>query len=241
MRNLFAALVFLSAPAFADNIAPLSTADCAAMKAHHVLNDGAPVGCARLATVTFTYVDFEGRSHDDGRVVVLDALAPRVLKIFQEMKAQGFPISKARPVEAYEGSDDASMADDNTSSFNHRPIAGSNRLSLHAYGAAIDINPRENPYLTFSGATVTVAPPQGAGFLNRLQQRPGKPARPGMAESVVAIFTRNGFSNWGGFWDEPIDYQHFDITRALAERLASLPPEEARAAFEQMIAVSSAP
>lgn len=228
----------LIVPAFADGIAPVAASECAAMKAHHVLHDGAPAGCERLSVVRFSYVDFTSKVHEDGRVVVLDAVAPRVLKIFQALKACGFPIAKAVPVEAYDGDDNASMTDDNTSAFNHRPIAGSNRLSLHAYGAAIDLNPVENPDLTVSGATITVAPPAGALFVNRLAQRPGKPLRPGMAEEAVAIFAANGFTDWGGTWDQP-DYQHFDIGRSLAESLVALPTEAARAKFEAAIAAQA--
>jgi len=234
--EILAAYFLFCGAAAAEGIAPLGADECAAMKAHHVLQEGAPVDCGRLAVVAFSYVDFQGQAHDDGKLVVLDAVAPRVLRIFQALKARGFPLAKARPVEAYDGSDDASMEDDNSSAFNHRTVAGSGRISLHAYGAAIDLNPVENPYLTFSGATVTVAPPQGAAFVNRRQARLGKPVRKGMAEEVVAIFAANGFSNWGGDWDGPIDYQHFDITRPVAEALAALPPAEACATFEMGIA-----
>lgn len=38
------------------------------------------------------------------------------------------------------------MADNNTSGFNYRVVAGTNRLSNHALGKAIDINPMQNPY-----------------------------------------------------------------------------------------------
>ncbi|MDR3527352.1 MAG: M15 family metallopeptidase, partial [Rhizomicrobium sp.] len=201
----------------------------------------APVGCERLSLVTFSYVDFEGRSHADGQIVVLDAVAPRLLQIFEALQARGFPIAKAKPVEAYEGDDDASMADNNTSGFNDRPIAGTTRPSLHAYGVAIDLDPVQNPYLTFNGATVTVAPPAGAAYLNRRGNRPGKDQHKGLAEEVVTLFAENGFAHWGGDWDDPIDYQHFDIGRPLAEALAALPPEQARARFEASIAERSAP
>jgi hypothetical protein len=204
------------------------------MTAHHVMNEGAPVGCERLALVRFSYVDFTGANHDDGEIVVLDAVAPSVERIFAALYARRFPIAKARPMEAYDGSDAAAMADDNTSSFNHRLVQDSPRLSLHAYGAAIDLNPVENPYLTRKGAVVAIAPPQAVA-LNRRDDRPGKPSRSGMAESVIDIFTENGFTVWGGDWDDPIDYQHFDIGRALAERLAALPPSDARATFTAVV------
>ncbi len=39
------------------------------------------------------------------------------------------------------------MNDNNTSSFNYRFISGSRILSMHANGLAIDINPKQNPYV----------------------------------------------------------------------------------------------
>jgi len=214
---------------------PVDAAQCAAMKAHHVLNDGAPVGCERLAVVRFSYIDFTGHSHDDGTIVVLDAVAPAVQRIFAALYARRFPIAKARPMETYDGDDARAMADNNTSSFNHRTVQGTTHLSLHAFGAAIDLDPVQNPYLTRSGVTVTVAPPGGVDYLNRRDHRPGKAERAGMAEAVVEVFADNGFVEWGGDWDDPIDYQHFDIGRAAAETLARLPPEKARQAFEDAV------
>jgi hypothetical protein len=239
MRRILLSTLLLLSPAFADSIAPVDAVRCAEMKVHHVLSADAPVGCERLSVVTFSYIDFDGKHHDDGVLVVLDAVAPRVLRIFETLHRRGFPIAKAIPVEAYEGDDDASMADNNTSGFNDRPIADTTRPSLHAYGAAIDLDPVQNPFLTLKGAVVTVAPQAGAAFLNRRQPRPGKPDRPGLAEAVVALFAENGFSHWGGDWDDPIDYQHFDIGRPLAEILAALPPDKARARFEAAIADSA--
>ncbi len=206
------------------------------MKAHHVMSDHAPVGCERLRLVTFRYIDFAGAAHDDGRMVVLDAVAPRVERIFQTLYLRRFPIAKVSPLEAYEGNDEASMADNNTSSFNDRAVTGGSRPSLHAYGAAIDLNPVQNPFVQHTGpAQLSVAPPAGMAYINRAENRPGKADRPGLAESVVGIFAANGFTVWGGYWDDPLDYQHFDIGRPLAEELAALPPSEALHRFEQAV------
>jgi len=232
-----AVLVFAlcATAAAADRVLPVGDALCAEMKAAHVLNPGAPVGCERLRLVEFDYVGFDGKAHAGGQVVVMDAVAGRVLRIFQALKEKNFPIAKAKPMDAYGGNDDASMADDNTSGFNDRDVPGAGRKSLHAYGVAIDLNPVENPFVTRSGATFTFDPPAGAGHFNRIIHRPGKPERRGEAEEVVDIFARNGFTQWGGNWDDPIDYQHFDVGRALAEELTKLPPDEAKAKFEQSI------
>ncbi len=38
------------------------------------------------------------------------------------------------------------MAADNTSAYNYRPLTGELKLFPHAYGRAVDINPKYNPY-----------------------------------------------------------------------------------------------
>ncbi len=51
-------------------------------------------------------------------------------------------------IDRYGGDDHRSMHHDNTSAFNCRFVNGTTRWSMHAYGKAIDINPRENPYVS---------------------------------------------------------------------------------------------
>ena len=203
------------------------------------MSDHTPLGCERLSLVTFRYFDFAGVSHDDGQVVVMDAVAPSVQRIFEKLYERRFPIAKATLLNAYDGDDSASMADDNTSSFNDRPVTGGSRPSLHAYGAAIDLNPVQNPFIRRAGAGLSVDPPAGLDYINRAPKRPGKPDHPGLAEAVIDVFAQNGFIVWGGYWDEPLDYQHFDIGRSMVETLAALPPEEARKHFEQSVSTYS--
>jgi hypothetical protein len=214
------------------SVVPISATLCDDMKLHHVLGAEAPVGCERLKLVRFRYIDFEGGFHDDGEIVVMDAAAVRVLRIFTALYNMHFPIAKARLMNNYDGNDDASMADNNTSAFNDREIAGGGSISLHAYGLAIDINPIQNPYAKRSGETLIFSPPSGISNANRLNDRPDKPIRSGMAEAIIDVFARNGFLIWGGYWDDPIDYQHFQVSRSLAEQLARVSPAAARAAFE---------
>jgi hypothetical protein len=211
----------------ADSIRPVSPALCADMKAHHVMCADAPVGCERLALVRFAYVDFEGREHGDGELVVLDAAADQVLKIFAALKARRFPLQQARLMNAYDGDDDASIEANNTSAFNDRRVIGTNSISMHAYGVAIDINPVQNPsYDRVNGVRVLV-PKAGAEHADR------KRLRAGMAESVIDVFAAHGFTVWGGRFRDA-DYQHFQIDRALAQRLVRLPPAEARAMFNAL-------
>jgi hypothetical protein len=218
-----------------EAIAPVSAAFCEDMRRHHVLSANPKVGCDRLRLVKFSYLSFDGRIRDDGEIVVMDAAAPHVLRIFESLRKIRFPIHKARPMNEFDGNDDASTAANNTSAFNDRNVSGGSAPSLHAYGLAIDLNPVQNPYLVVSGTTLRVDPPAGTEYLNRMNERPGKPPRPGMAEAVVRLFADEGFLVWGGYWDNPVDYQHFQVSRKLAERLASLPPAQAATEFDRLI------
>jgi hypothetical protein len=212
---------------------PVTAEYCDTMRVHHVLSDHPPVNCDRLRLVKFEYLDFDGAAHADGEIVVMEIFAGHVLQIFHELRQRGFPLAKVRPVHDYNGDDRASMADNNTSAFNDRKIAGATTISLHAYGAAIDINPVQNPFVNGSGE---ISPSAGRGFVKRLPQGSEDAAKAGMAEAVIDIFTSHGFVEWGGDWTSPIDYQHFQVPRSFAQALASLPEDEAKAFFERKVA-----
>jgi hypothetical protein len=214
--------------------AGLESAACRRLQQAGVVDAGAPVGCERLAVVRFPYVDFNGAHHDDGELMVLAAVAPEVGALFRRLHRRGFPLARARTIEHYHGDDAASMQDNNTSAFNNRPITGGGPPSLHAYGLAIDINPLQNPFVQpDQQGGARISPPAATAYLNRLAIRPGKPARPGMAEAVTGLFAEYGFTAWGGYWDTPIDYQHFQFSRSFAEKLAALPEAPARKLYLQ--------
>jgi hypothetical protein len=228
--------LFCACPALSAASIPVDIAKCDRMKADHVLSQNAPVACAQLRIVRFSYVDFEGRIHRDGEIMVMAAVADHVQAIFDRLYQRRFPIAKARLMDDYRGDDAAAMRDNNTSAFNHRAIAGGGPPSLHAYGLAIDLNPVQNPYIQFNEqGQASYSPASGASYANRLNTRPHKSARSGMAEEVVELFATNGFLVWGGYWDSPIDYQHFQVSRKIAERMASLPVGAARDFFERYV------
>jgi hypothetical protein len=56
-----------------------------------------------------------------------------------------------------------------------------------------------------------------------------------MAEPVIDVFADNGFSIWGGDWHNPIDYQHFQVSRGLVEQLIRVSSEEAKATFDKQV------
>ena len=126
--------------------------------------------------------------------------------MFARLYAARFPIRRMEPVDAFGGSDDRSMAADNTSAFNCRTAVapGPRRWSAHAYGEAIDVDPVENPYLVDG----RVLPPAGRRYLDRSRVRPGM-AVPG--GTLVSAFAAVGWQ-WGGRWTGSPDTQHFSAT-----------------------------
>jgi hypothetical protein len=56
-----------------------------------------------------------------------------------------------------------------------------------------------------------------------------------MAEAVTDLFAEHGFSIWGGYWHYEVDYQHFQVSRGLALRLAHLLPADAQALFDEHV------
>ena len=98
-------------------------------------------------------------------------LVPEVIAIFEQLYRLRYPIEKIRTVDRYPDADDElSMEDNNTSAFNCRGIPGTNQWSQHAYGRAIDLNPRLNPYIDGTGA---FQPKNAAAYLDRSGTEPG--------------------------------------------------------------------
>ena len=212
-------------------IVPVDRAMCDHMRQHNVIRANAVVGCERLSLIKFSYRGYDGQVHGDGEIMVMDAAAENVLRIFTKLREMRFPIGKAKLINHYNGDDDASIADNNTSAFNSRNVAGTNTLSLHAYGLAIDINPVQNPYVERSEGKLKFSPPAGVAYASRAN---GKDPHIGLAESIIDVFAAEGFVIWGGIWKNP-DYQHFQVSRSLAQQLVRLSPAQARDSFAQHV------
>lgn len=185
-------------PEFVGTVHPVKSRDLP-----HSWRAGCPVGPSQLRLLRLSYWGFDRKPHV-GALVVRDRVANQVVRVFRRLYAARFPIRRMRKVDAYRGSDDASMAADNTSAFNCRFVSGAQRWSQHAYGEAIDVNPVENPYLR--GARVS--PPAGARYLDRSKLRPGMAVTSGL---LVRAFEAAGWK-WGGRWTGSRDYQHFSTT-----------------------------
>ncbi|OBH61889.1 peptidase M15 [Mycobacterium sp. E2479] len=158
---------------------------------------------AQLRRVEVDHIGFDGQTHR-GELIVHQDVVPEVITVFAQLYRLGFPIDKIRTADHYAAADDElSMADDNTSAFNCRGIPGSGHWSQHAYGRAIDVNPRLNPCVDASG---TFQPQNAANYLDRGRREPGLLHD---GDPAVRVFTDRGW-RWGGHWTAPIDYQHFE-------------------------------
>lgn len=162
---------------------------------------GCPVPLRKLRHIRVTHWDFKGRVKR-GRLIVHRGHDRRIIKVLRRLYRKRFPIRRMHLIDRYGADDRRSMGADNTSAFNCRYVAGTTRWSMHAYGKAIDINPRENPYVTPSGH---VSPPQGRRYVDRSRNAKGLIKRGGVAHRA---FKRVGWK-WGGSWPGTKDYMHF--------------------------------
>jgi hypothetical protein len=180
-----------------------STALSAAQRAQmtgRTWRPGCPVPLSRLRMLSLPYVGFDHRVHEGRLVVNLDAV-PAVVGAFRALYGAHFPIRRMIPVDVYGGSDERSMTADNTSAFNCRRVPGTSVWAQHAYGRAVDLDPRENPEVSSSG----IDPPAGARYADRSLHLAGMIYHGGTAWRA---FRAVGWS-WGGDWRSPKDYQHF--------------------------------
>ena len=150
----------------------------------------------RLEIVNVEYWGFDARAHK-GQLVIHRDLASDVRSIFAELLQKRFPIQSIEPIVVYRWSDDDSMQENNTSGFNYRNVLGTERLSNHATGCAIDVNPKINPYFR-NGASM---PPNATYDVGR---------KGAITPVIAQVFERHGW-RWGGTWREK-DWQHFDKT-----------------------------
>lgn len=106
-----------------------------------------------------TTVNMQGK-----RVTVYSGAARAFTELAKELEKRGYRIRSA-------------------GGYNYRNMTGSNKLSMHAYGRAVDINPERNPY---SKRLITDMP-----------------------RDISAVAKRLGLV-WGGDWRRIKDAMHFE-------------------------------
>jgi len=200
MAALLLVALALQAPPFGHSVSRVTAAQLP-----HSWHRGCPVAPAGLRRLRVSYWGFDRRAHTGTVIVNVLAVAP-LTRVFSRLYAARFPLRRMRPVDAYGGSDERSLAADNTAAFNCRyaVASGPKRWSVHAYGLAVDVNPVENPYVL----DARVHPRAGRAYLDRSRARRGMAVRGGL---LVRAFAAEGWA-WGGRWSGSPDYQHFSAT-----------------------------
>ena len=130
------------------------------------------------------------------------------MEIFKELYDNEYQIDKIRLIDEYGGDDDLSCDDNNSSCFNYRVVGGTDSLSKHALGLAIDINPFQNPYITYPNGVERISPAGSEPYADR---NSGLPHMILEGDLCYNLFIEHGFT-WGGHWKTLKDYQHFQKT-----------------------------
>ena len=158
-----------------------------------------------LVTLDMEILDKDGGTHM-GKLKVHKDIKDDIILIFKELKEIGYPVECMRLASDFDNDDDKSMEHNNTYSYCHRYIRYTKKLSPHAFGICIDLNPRYNPCVRFkeNGAIESVFPENGHKYADREIESPYK-----ITPEVVKIFKKYKFS-WGGDWKDKKDYHHFE-------------------------------
>lgn len=186
-------------------IAKLTGAQAYALKASGEWHRGCPVGRFQLRVLTARYYGFDHRTHL-GQIVVNGSVAAPLAKVFRKLYAMRFPIREMSFDSMYGPHPDKNG--DVTASFECRnavpsPCNGNTKgtnWSMHAYGEAVDLDPRENPYV---GCGMT-RDKTARSYMKRSNVRPGM---------VTPAIYRRTFAEigwgWGGLWSGSTkDYMH---------------------------------
>lgn len=161
-----------------------------------------------LDTLRVQHVDFEGHTRQ-GVIVCNKAISRDLRDIFDSLYKARYPIERIRPISEYADDDEHSMQANNTSCYCYRPIEGSTKLSNHARGLAIDINPLYNPCVRRrKDGTLLVQPATARPYTDRSRRFKYKITK---HDLCYRLFRQHGFT-WGGSWRSLKDYQHFEKT-----------------------------
>ena len=148
----------------------------------------------------------------EGEMICNVKIARPLTEIFQKLFAANYPIEKMRLIDFYDADDELSMRDNNSSCFNFRYVSFTNRISLHGYGMAVDINPLYNPYIKTVDGKKIIAPDNSAAFEDREKNFPYKITEDDLC---CKLFAAHGFLWGGNCWDDEKDYQHFFIEEGI--------------------------
>src|SRR5919201_194258 len=113
MRLLLLAAIVLQPP-FAHSVSRVTAAQLP-----YSWHRGCPVAPAQLRRVRLSYWGLDARAHTGTLIVNVSAVGD-VVRVFRRLYTARFPIRRMRPIDAYRGVDERSLAANNTAGFNCR-------------------------------------------------------------------------------------------------------------------------
>lgn len=151
----------------------------------------------KLGIADVTYYSFDGNLHQ-GQVVMDKSLLHDVKGAFDLITQTKFPVFSAIPSmdRSFMTDEEKAKTVNNSNGFSYRRVAGTERLSNHSFGRAVDINPDINPYIK--------------GEFSYGQDY--DPKKPGTftSDSVIVQYLKARGWTWGGDWIDRKDYMHFE-------------------------------
>ena len=203
------ALLVALAP-FHSSVEPLPQPVRTQLKAGGFWHRGCPVALSGLRLLTVSTRGFDGRAHT-GQLIVNARAARPLARVFRRLYALRFPIRHMRFADFYGPRRERPRGGDVSASFECRQAVpspcsggtGTGTWSMHAYGLAVDLNPRENPYVGCGQSR----DPTAQSYRDRSRRRPGM-----VGGRTVRAFASVGWG-WGGAWaGDTKDYMHFSST-----------------------------
>ena len=164
----------------------------------------------QLRYLRMLYYGFDDKTHV-GEMIVNVSIAEDIKDIFYLLYQEKYQIERMVLVDEYQADDVLSMAANNTSSFNYRKIDGMSVMSKHSRGMAVDVNPKQNPYVRIINGEVNCQPQSGEIYMDREKDFPHKIDH---EDLCYCLFRTYGFT-WGGDWEDMKDYQHFQKQSSL--------------------------
>lgn len=158
--------------------------------------------------VKIIYLAFDGFDKE-GVIEVHKDLKKDVQDFFSLAYDIGFPLTRVSPASKAKipFDDNDIMAQNMSSGFNYRMVDGTNELSLHALGRAIDINPKLNPCHLYDGGKRTETKPSNWRY--RYKEHIGGEFD---TNHELVQFMRSRDWEWGGDWTPEsgrVDLHHF--------------------------------
>ena len=164
---------------------------------------------ADLEIIDVEYYGFDKVLHQ-GQILMHKDVAEDVAEFFKLALKLKFPIKSVILISdpRYKWDDELSCEDNNSSGFNYRCVSGdTTRLSKHALGRALDINPVQNIYVRYDGNLKEVFRSPETGKYDK-----NTPGTLVSDDPLVLLMKKLGW-DWGGDWKPESgreDYQHFE-------------------------------